>query len=77
MIKDKIDVEVKKLLEIGTKKGSLNEEDINDLILLNDSKIVNEDISIDKTNTEVNGICIDNYIYIDMYFVKQQNQMNQ
>ena len=28
MIKDKIDVEVKKLLEIGTKKGSLNEEDI-------------------------------------------------
>ena len=28
MIKEKIDVEVKKLLEIGTKKGSLNEEDI-------------------------------------------------
>ena len=28
MIKEKIEVEVKKLLEIGTKKGSLNEEDI-------------------------------------------------
>lgn len=28
MIKEKIELEVKKLLEIGTKKGSLNEEDI-------------------------------------------------
>ena len=50
-------------------KANFNEEEIKDLILLNDSKIVNEDISIDKTNTEV-SICIDNYIYVDSIFGK-------
>lgn len=51
-------------------KINFSEEEIEDLILMNDSKIVNEDISIDKTNTVVSDICINNYIYVDSIFGK-------
>ena len=51
-------------------KINFSEEEIEDLILMNDSKIVNEDISIDKTNTVVSDICINNYIYVDSIFSK-------
>ena len=49
-------------------KVNLTEKDVDDLILMNDSKIVNEDISIDKINTEVSDICINNYMYVDSIF---------
>ena len=51
-------------------KINFNEEEIEDLILMNDSKIVNEDISIEKTNTVVSDICINNYVYVDSIFGK-------
>ena len=51
-------------------KINFSEEEIEDLILMNDSKIVNEDISIDKTNTVVSDICINNYVYVDSIFGK-------
>ena len=47
-----------------------DEEEIERLILMNDAKIVNEDISIEKTDTMVSNIKIDNYIYIDSIFGK-------
>lgn len=47
-----------------------NEEEIERLILMNDAKIVNEDISIEKTDTMVSNITIDNYIYVDSIFGK-------
>ena len=45
-------------------KVTITEEEILKLIHLNDTRIVNEDISIDKT------ITIDNYILIDSIFGK-------
>lgn len=47
-----------------------SEEEIERLILMNDAKIVNEDISIEKTDTMVSNIYIDNYIYVDSIFGK-------
>lgn len=47
-----------------------SEEEIERLILMNDAKIVNEDISIEKTDTMVSNISIDNYIYVDSIFGK-------
>lgn len=47
-----------------------SEEEIERLILMNDAKIVNEDISIEKTDIMVSNISIDNYIYVDSIFGK-------
>lgn len=49
---------------------NIDEDEIERLILLNDAKIVNEDISIDKTDTMVNSININNYIYVESIFGK-------
>ena len=49
-------------------KIDLSEEDIVELISMNNSKIVNDEISIEMTNTEVRDICIDNYVYVDSIF---------
>lgn len=47
---------------------NITEEEIERLILLNDAMIVNEDISIAKTDTMVSNITIDNYVYVDSIF---------
>lgn len=51
-------------------KELLTEDEVAELILLNDSKIVNEYISIDEINTEVRNISIDNYMVINSIFGK-------
>ncbi|MBQ7105645.1 MAG: hypothetical protein IJN90_07305 [Bacilli bacterium] len=49
-------------------KMILTEEDVERLILLNDSKIVNEDIVIDEENTMDRNISISNYILVNSIF---------
>lgn len=51
-------------------KNNLTEEEVGELILLNDSKIVNDDISIEFTNTKVDEITIENHVYVDSIFGK-------
>lgn len=62
---DQINMDVLKSVE---NRVDISEEEIERLILLNDTKIVNEDISIDKTDTMVSNISIDNYLYVDSIF---------
>ena len=64
---DRINLDVIAGIGIET---NIDEEEIGRLILLNDAKIVNEDISIDKTDTMVNSININNYIYVESIFGK-------
>lgn len=64
---DQINLDV--ITSIGN-DTNIEEDEIGRLILLNDSKIVNEDISIDKTDTMVNSININNYIYVESIFGK-------
>ena len=49
-------------------KINLTEEDVERLILLNDAKIVNEDIYIDVKNTMDRNISISNYILVNSIF---------
>lgn len=62
---DQINMDVLKSVE---NRVDIREEEIERLILLNDTKIVNEDISIDKTDTMVSNISIVNYLYVDSIF---------
>ena len=64
---DQINLDVITSIKTDT---NIDEDEIERLILLNDAKIVNEDISIDKTDTMVNSININNYIYVESIFGK-------